>query len=195
MEYIKSFIIALVTTIIFITAVEMIAPDKPIKKYIKFVLNLVLVSVLLNPIVYLFTKGEGEIIGAIEKYEQILSQGTISNDNSAVNDTRVEAFKENLNKNCAMLLEDKFDGEKFECDVICTIDLENMTYNIEKVNVGVKDNKIKLIEKIEIDTSKSTEVMSSNEEVEGSDEIIEYLIEELNVSREKIDIYKVERSE
>ena len=32
MEYIKSFIIALVTTIIFITAVEMIAPDKPIKK-------------------------------------------------------------------------------------------------------------------------------------------------------------------
>ena len=70
-----------------------------------------------------------------------------------------------------------------------------MTYNIEKVNVGVKDNKIKLIEKIEIDTSKSTEVMSSNEEVEGSDEIIEYLIEELNVSREKIDVYKVERSE
>ena len=140
MEYIKSFIIALVTTIIFITAVEMIAPDKPIKKYIKFVLNLVLVSVLLNPIVYLFTKGEGEIIGAIEKYEQILSQGTISNDNSAVNDTRVEAFKENLNKNCAMLLEDKFDGKKFECDVICTIDLENMTYNIEKINVGVKDN-------------------------------------------------------
>ena len=70
MEYIKSFIVALVTTIIFITAVEIIAPDKPIKKYIKFVLNLILVSVLLNPIVYLFTKGEGEIIGAIKKYEE-----------------------------------------------------------------------------------------------------------------------------
>ena len=94
-----------------------------------------------------------------------------------------------------MLLEDKFDGKKFECDVICTVDLENMTYNIEKINVGVKDNKIKLIEKIKIDTSKSTEVMSSNEEIEGSEEIIDYLTEELNVSREKIEVYKVERSE
>ena len=195
MEYIKNFIIALVTTILFITAVEIIAPDKPIKKYIKFVLNLILVSVLLNLIVYLFTKGEEEIIGSIKKYEQILSQGTTSSDTKVINDNREEAFKENLNKNCEMLLQEKFSDKKFECNVICTIDLENMTYNIEKVNVGVKDNKIKLIEKIEIDTSKSTEVMSSNEEVEGSDEIIEYLTEELNVSREKIDVYKVERSE
>ena len=36
MEYIKNFIVTLVTTIIFITAIEIISPDKPIKKYIKF---------------------------------------------------------------------------------------------------------------------------------------------------------------
>lgn len=195
MEYIKSFIIALVTTIIFITAVEIIAPDKPIKKYIKFVLNLILVSVLLNPIVYLFTNGESEIIGSIQKYEQILSKGTTLSDNKAIKDNREEAFKENLNKNCTMLLQKKFDNKKFECDVVCTIDLEKMTYNIEKVNVGVKDNKIKLIEKININTSKSAEVMSSNEEVDGSDEIINYLTEELNVSKEKIEVYKMEGSE
>ena len=70
-----------------------------------------------------------------------------------------------------------------------------MTYNIQKVNIGVKDNKIKLINKIEINTSKSTEVMSSKDTVEGSDEIIDYLTEELNVSREKIDVYNVERSD
>lgn len=195
MEYIKNFIIALVTTIIFITAVEIIAPDKPIKKYIKFVLNLILISVLLNPIVYLFTKGEAEIIGGIEKYEKILSQGNDSNNSKAIKDKREEAFKDNLNKNCEMLLQEKFDDKKFECDVICTIDLENMKYNIEKVNVGVKDNKIKLIEKINIDTNKSKEVISSKEEVEGSEDIIQYLTEELSVSREKIDVYNVERSE
>ena len=195
MEYIKNFIIALVTTIIFITTVEIIAPDKPIKKYIKFVLNLILISVLLNPIVYLFTKGEAEIIGGIEKYEKILSQGNDSNNSKAIKDKREEAFKDNLNKNCEMLLQEKFDDKKFECDVICTIDLENMKYNIEKVNVGVKDNKIKLIEKINIDTNKSKEVISSKEEVEGSEDIIQYLTEELSVSREKIDVYNVERSE
>jgi stage III sporulation protein AF len=78
---------------------------------------------------------------------------------------------------------------------MCDIDLNNMTYNIQKVNIGVKDNKIKLIKKIEINTSKSTEVMSSKDTVEGSDEIIDYLTEELNVSREKIDVYNVERSD
>lgn len=195
MEYIKSFIVALVTTIIFITAVEIIAPDKPIKKYIKFVLNLILVSVLLNPIVYLFTKGEGEIIGAIKKYEENLFQGSTISESESIKDKREEAFKENLNKNCERLLEEKFDEKTFECDVMCDIDLNNMTYNIQKVNIGVKDNKIKLIKKIEINTSKSTEVMSSKDTVEGSDEIIDYLTEELNVSREKIDVYKMERSE
>jgi stage III sporulation protein AF len=37
--------------------------------------------------------------------------------------------------------------------------------------------------------------MSSKDTVEGSDEIIDYLTEELNVSREKIDVYNVERSD
>lgn len=195
MEYIKNFIIILVTTIIFITAVEIIAPDKPIKKYIKFVLNLLLVSVLLNPIVYIFTKGEGEIVRSIDKYEQMLSQGTTASDSKVIAEGREEAFKENLNKNCTKLLQDEFKDKKFDCEVICTVDLGEMTYDIEKVNVGVKDNKIKLIDKINIDTSKSTEVMSSNEEIEDSDEIMNYLTEKLSINREKIDIYKMEGSE
>ena len=193
MEYIKNFIIILVTTIIFITAVEIIAPDKPIKKYIKFVLNLLLVSVLLNPIVYIFTKGE--IVRSIDKYEQMLSQGTTASDSKIIAEGREDAFKENLNKNCTKLLQDEFKDKKFDCEVICTVDLGEMTYDIEKVNVGVKDNKIKLIDKINIDTSKSTEVMSSNEEIEDSDEIMNYLTEKLSISREKIDIYKMEGSE
>lgn len=195
MEYIKNFIVTLVTTIIFITAIEIISPDKPIKKYIKFVLNLILVSVLLSPIVYLFTKGEGEIIDTIEKYEQYFYDGVDTSSSNIITDERQEAFKENLNKNCNNMLEEQFSDKDFDCEVIGTLDLDSMTYKIDRVSVGVKDNKVKLIEKITIDTSKSTEAMSTTDEIENSDEIISYLMEQLNISREKIEVYKMERSE
>lgn len=195
MEYIKNFIVTLVTTIIFITAIEIISPDKPIKKYIKFVLNLILVSVLLSPIVYLFTKGEGEIIDTIEKYEQYFYDGVDTSSSNLITDERQEAFKENLNKNCNNMLEEQFSDKDFDCEVIGTLDLDSMTYKIDRVSVGVKDNKVKLIEKITIDTSKSTEAMSTTDEIENSDEIISYLMEQLNISREKIEVYKMERSE
>lgn len=195
MEYIKDFIIALVSTIIFITAVEIISPDKPIKKYIKFVLNLILVSVLLTPIVYIFTKGEDKIVNSIKSYEEYLFEGDGIASSELATEEREEAFKENLNKNCNKILQDEFTNEKFDCEVIGTLDMNNMTYTIEKVNVGVKDNKIKLIEKVTIDTSKTAEAISTDDEVKNSEEIILYLTEKLNIDKEKIDVYKMERSE
>ena len=51
MELIKGFVTTLVTTLIFITAIELVGPDNSMKKYLKFVMGLILVAVLLNPIV------------------------------------------------------------------------------------------------------------------------------------------------
>ena len=51
MDYINNFVITLVATMIFMTAVEIISPDNSMKKYIKFVLGLILISVMINPIV------------------------------------------------------------------------------------------------------------------------------------------------
>ena len=69
MSYINNFVITLVATIIFMTAVEIISPDNSMKKYIKFVLGLILVSVMINPIIKFFTGGEQEVINAIKKYD------------------------------------------------------------------------------------------------------------------------------
>lgn len=62
MEYLNNFVITLVATIIFMTAVEIIAPDNSMKKYIKFVLGLILISVMINPIIKFFTGGEQEVV-------------------------------------------------------------------------------------------------------------------------------------
>ena len=70
MESISAFITTLVTTLILMTAVELIAPDNSIKKYINFVLGLILISVMLTPIVSLFSNGETKIINEINRYEK-----------------------------------------------------------------------------------------------------------------------------
>ncbi len=58
MELLNKFVITLVTILIFITAVEMIAPDNSMKKYLKFVLGLILITVILNPILTIILNGE-----------------------------------------------------------------------------------------------------------------------------------------
>ena len=69
MELIKGFITTLVTTLIFITAIELVGPDNSMKKYLKFVMGLILVAVLLNPIVKFFTEGGTALTSIIEQYD------------------------------------------------------------------------------------------------------------------------------
>lgn len=57
-ETLKGLVTTLVTILIFISAVELIAPNNKMKKYIKFVLGLILTSVILNPILQFVSNGE-----------------------------------------------------------------------------------------------------------------------------------------
>ncbi|MCD3297735.1 stage III sporulation protein AF, partial [Clostridium botulinum] len=48
-QSIRQWVISIATAIFFITAVEMILPNNSIKKYAKFVLGLILITVVINP--------------------------------------------------------------------------------------------------------------------------------------------------
>ena len=196
MESISAFITTLVTTIILMTAVELIAPDNSIKKYINFVLGLILISVMLTPIVSLFSKGETKVINEINKYEKELVKVDKNEDKGKVDTNREKSFKNNLNKNCNKLLEEEFKGREFESDISCNMDIKNMTYEIDKVKIGVKDDSIRKIQKIEINRSDSSEVIGSQtkeEEVNGEAEIKIYLEQILNIKAKNIEIYKQEK--
>ncbi|MBB6625179.1 stage III sporulation protein AF [Clostridium gasigenes] len=196
MESISAFITTLVTTIILMTAVELIAPDNSIKKYINFVLGLILISVMLTPIVSLFSKGETKVINEINRYEKEFVKMDKNEDKGRVDRNREESFKNNLNKNCNKLLEEEFKGREFESDISCNIDIKNMTYDIDKVKIGVKDDSIKKIQKIEINRSDSSAVIGSQtkeEEVNGETEIKIYLEQILNIKAKNIEIYKQEK--
>lgn len=192
MEYINNFVITLVATIIFMTAVEIISPDNSMKKYIKFVLGLILISVMINPIVKFFTDGEQELVSAIKNYESVFYEGTTNENEDSISKSQIESFKNNLNSNCDNLLKEKFLDKEFKSNVECEIDLDNMTYSIESLEVGVKDGGIKLVDNIKIDINEESEEAVSNDgSVENEEEIKNYLSEVFKIPTEKIKLYSM----
>ena len=192
MEYINNFVITLVATIIFMTAVEIISPDNSMKKYIKFVLGLILISVMINPIVKFFTDGEQELVNAIKNYESMFYEGTTNENEDSISKSQIESFKNNLNSNCDNLLKEKFLDKEFKSNVECEIDLDNMTYSIESLEVGVKDGGIKLVDNIKIDINEESEEAVSNDgSVENEEEIKNYLSEVFKIPTEKIKLYSM----
>ena len=192
MEYINNFVITLVATMIFMTAVEIISPDNSMKKYIKFVLGLILISVMMNPIVKFFTGGEQELVNTIKSYESMFYEGTTSENEDSISKSQIESFKNNLNSNCDSLLKEEFSDKDFKSNVECEIDLENMTYSIESLEVGVKDGGIKLVDSIKIDINEESEQAVSNDgTVENEEEIKNYLSEVFKIPTDKIKLYSM----
>lgn len=192
MEYINNFVITLVATMIFMTAVEIISPDNSMKKYIKFVLGLILISVMINPIVKFFTGGEQELVNAIKNYESMFYEGTTNENEDSISKSQIESFKNNLNSNCDNLLKEKFSDKEFKSNVECEIDLESMTYSIESLEVGVKDGGIKIVDSIKIDINEESEEAVSNDgAMENEEEIKNYLSEVFKIPIEKIKLYSM----
>ena len=72
------------------------------------------------------------------------------------------------------------------------IDLENMTYSIESLEVGVKDGGIKLVDSIKIDINEESEQAVSNDgTVENEEEIKNYLSEVFKIPTDKIKLYSM----
>lgn len=191
MEYIKSFIETLVTIIILFSAIELISPNNSMKKYIKFVLGLILIVVMLSPIIDFFTEGEDKIVSTIKEYENILSKDTKTSSDVAVSNEVEDVFIENLNKNSAAELAEAFPDYTFVCNINCNIDLSNYSYNISHAKIGISTGKIQDVEKIEkVEISNDNQ---TNSKVYSDDEqkIVSYVSNMLGISEDKIEVYTV----
>jgi stage III sporulation protein AF len=195
-ETLKNIVITLVTVLIFISAVEIMTPNNKMKKYIKFALGLILISVILNPIIQFISNGQKGIADNIKSYEDIFSKDeskskfdSVSTLNSTdKQDNKKQIFINNFNKNCESLLENKFKDMTFKSQLDCDVDFNNLTLNIKKLRIGVSDNKIKKIKKIVVGSGTN----NTKEENMDYSEIINYLSSEVDVSKEKIEVYQLE---
>lgn len=191
MEYIKSFIETLVTIIILFSAIELISPNNSMKKYIKFVLGLILIVVMLNPIIDFFTEGEDKIVSTIKEYEGILSTDTETSSDVAASNEVEDVFIENLNKNSATELAGKFPDYKFVCDIDCNIDLNNFSYDISHAKISISTNKIQEVEKIEKVEISNDNKTNSQAYSDDEQKILSYVSNMLGISEDKIEIYTV----
>ena len=192
MDEIKGFIITLVSMIILISAIELIAPDNSMKKYLKFVLGTILIAVMISPIVSVLSDGESILTSKISEYIDLVDSNSIETTSENKKSTGKIAFKENLQQNCNRLLKEKFKEFEFESYIDCEVNMQDITYSINKVEIAVKNKGVSKIEKIVINnTDASTEVDSKAEKIKNEDEIIDYVSEILNVTKDKIIIYKV----
>lgn len=195
-ETLKNIVITLVTVLIFISAVEIMAPNNKMKKYIKFVLGLILISVILNPIIQFISNGQKGIADNIKSYEDIFSKDESKSKFDSVStlnsndkqDSKKQIFINNFNKNCESLLKNKFKDMTFKSQLDCDVDFNNLTLNIKKLRIGVSDNKIKKIKKIVVGSGTN----NTEEENKEYSEIINYLSSEVDVSKEKIEVYQLE---
>ena len=191
-ESLKGLVTTLTSMLVFIGAIEIIAPDNKMKKYIKFILGLILITVILNPILNFISNGEENILSTLSKYERSISNEEVykedinvfnnkKNDNEAIKNT----FIENFNKNCDKLLKDKFKNMTFKSEVECDVDFNSMSYDIKKLKIGINDNKVK---KIEIGIERDNKREDSDE----YEEVVDFLSDELEISKEQIEIYELE---
>lgn len=195
-ETLKNIVTTLVTMLIFISAVEIIAPDDKMKKYIKFILGLILISVILNPIINFISNGEKNIGASIESYEAAFSNNKTdidnmetTKDNQGINDSRKKAFISNYNKNCDNLLRSKFKNMTFKSEIDCNVNFSDMTLNVKKLKIGIGENKVNKIKKVIIKSKEQSNEQDVNKEYA---EIVDFASNELNIPKEKIEVYKLE---
>jgi len=195
LEKLKALVATLTTVLIFISAVEILAPDKKMKKYISFVLGLILISTILNPIVEFITNGENSILQGIENYETVFSknENKINTDGATSfestrdsEDARKKAFISNFNKNCDSMLKNKFDNMTFKSEVDCDVDFNNVKINVKNLKIGIKDKNVRKIEKVEIGKKKKDTLRDEYKDV------ISYAASEFDISEDKIEVYMLE---
>jgi stage III sporulation protein AF len=193
LEAFKNWIINICTAIFFITAVEMILPSNSMKKYTKFVLGLILITVLINPIVKLFDKNFDidSYVNTASKYfeEKQYKQDYDKYKNNNIDNT-AQVFSNNLGKICIQKLQEKFPKDNYEVFPKVKYDSNEEKFIVDEIKVEVNEGRIKNIKKVDIKDTKEVNVKEVLNK-EKNKEIIEYLSEVLNIPKDKIKVYKI----
>ncbi|OBR94900.1 stage III sporulation protein AF [Clostridium ragsdalei P11] len=195
LQSLKEWLINICTALFFITAIEMILPDNSMKKYCKFVLGLILITVFINPVVKIFNKDfdiNQYTQNAIESFEKGFnskSQLNQFNDykKKSMEDT-IETFKMNLETKCEKSLKEKYPDESYKVKIDANYDEQNNSVCIKNINVQVKDGSVEKIKKVDINTKSASVSNLDSGDDDKNVKLKTYLSQELNVSKNIIHV-------
>lgn len=194
LQALREWLVNICTAVFFITAVEIILPDNSLKKYAKFVLGLILITVFINPIIKIFDRNfdiNTYTSNAVEAFEKNKFQGDFNQYKQKNIDNTLDVFKLNLQTSCEKKLKEKYPDNNYKVQVDAEYDNKSDQLVIKDIKVGVKDGNIEKIKKVTIgDESKSVNNVN-NVDSEKSVEIVNCLSDELKVSKDIIQVYKL----
>lgn len=193
-QTLREWLINICIAVFFITAVEMILPDNSLKKYAKFVLGLILITVFINPIIKVFDRNfdiNTYTANVVENFDKEKTESDFKEYKEKNIKSTLEVFKLNLQANCEKKLKEKYPGDNYKVRVEVDYDSEEDKLTIKDVNVGVKDGAIEKIKKIQIGGDSKSVNSIENVDAEKSTEIKNYLSDELKISKEIIQVSKL----
>ncbi|ACA55111.1 stage III sporulation protein AF [Clostridium botulinum] len=195
LQWLKEWITNIAVAVFFITAIEMLLPKNNIKKYGKFVLGLILITVILNPIIKIFNK-DYNISQYVEKATASFNNVDYKNDfdkyKKKNREETLNNFTANLQNQTKKKLEEKFPENKYEVNVKIAYDEEKDNLEIKSMDVGVKGNKIEKIKKVnKINIGSNENGKEDKKSFEGEGKIKQFISNEFKVSSEVIKVYKL----
>lgn len=180
MELLKNWISTLCVVIVIISIAHIILPNSSVKKHVKFVFSLIILSVMLSPIIGLLNFNQEIDENAFENK----INGPVENQEEKVSLYDEEAILENIERNLEQALKDEFYENEFEVNLIGKIDFDDVRVNIEKAEIKVLDKKkVKKVEKVVVGEEK----LNKEEKKDSFLEKVEKFVEkELEISHENI---------
>lgn len=194
LQALREWLITICTAIFFITAVEIVLPDNSTKKYAKFVLGLILITVFINPIIKLFDRNfdiNTYTADVIQNFDKGKTENEFKQYQEKNLSSTLEVFKLNLQTSCEKKLKEKYPDSNYKVEADASYDSENGKIVIKDIKVGVKEGSIEKIKRIQIGGDVKSVNSTDNMDNEKSMDIKKYLSNELNISKDVIQIYKL----
>lgn len=189
----KTWIISICTVVIFITAVEMLMPNNGFRKYVKFVLGLILITVLINPILKVFDRGfdiNNYVSKAVTYFDEKGYKSNIQEYKKDTMENTLSTFKLNIEKACEVKLKENFPNNSYKVEASVDYEKDNEIAYVKSLKVGIKDGNIDKIKKIEISTKGNVNNSIQTLNDERSRLVKEFLSKELKLPNASIEIYK-----
>ena len=194
-EALKVWVTNITIAIFFIAAVEMILPDNNMRKYAKFVLGLMLIVVIINPIIKIFDK-DFDFYSYSNKATSYMDSNASGGDIKKYKDINIlntgENFKKNLENECITNLEETYPENKYNADIEVIYDDKNAVFNIKRVEIGIVDKGVKNIRNIEIDTKSVNASKKNILQGEQGNKIKRTLSSKFKISGDVITVYKLD---
>lgn len=187
MEWIKNWVSSICITVILITAVELIVPENKMDKYVKFVVGLILIAVIINPIIKLVSY-KSDINDYVDKAMTQVNNAEVKSsiDNYKKDNLKStsDTFEANLEKTCTKALKEKFPENEYEAKFIIEYDSEKGEFLIDSAKINVKEIGVTAIKKVDVNAAINDKEASD----ETTKNIKAYVSSEFKIDEDKISV-------